>query len=132
MAMKTNKGFDLKAIPWARDIRQHVPLTARQHHVLTYLASRCNPDHETWPSQVTMARDTAIPRETVNRCLRQLESLGLIASESTRPGGSKTYRLCMGKHAVDAPVEPVNAWKPKAKLPTVEEIKAKANDFSNV
>lgn len=54
------------------------------HHVLRTLCAICvysDQEGYCWPSQSTLARNIGVTRETINRHIRQLKSLGYIMVE---------------------------------------------------
>ena len=70
-----------EATTWA--FRQR-GLTPSQFRVLVQLADRHNPDYGCFPSQENLARDCEVSRATVNRCLDELEALGMIFREAVK------------------------------------------------
>lgn len=64
-------------------------LTPCARLVLLSLCEFANRDFECWPSQSRIAADIEIPRETVNRLIKQLIEKGLIEAKSQNENGVK-------------------------------------------
>ncbi|MHB8368954.1 MAG: Rha family transcriptional regulator [Leptospirales bacterium] len=70
--------------------------TPVQRLILVVLARRAGPDGVCEASQQALARETGLSLRAVNRNLKGLESLGLIASKQTPGKNWKSYRLTAG------------------------------------
>lgn len=73
------KGFDHEAIKWVRDMVRG--LNVYERLVINNLASRCNPQHECYPEQRTIASECEISRSTVIRALKSLAAKNLISAK---------------------------------------------------
>jgi len=69
-------------------------LTPSEKLVLLKIADSANDSGECWPSQSNIARQCEVSRETVNRCLKQLEKYGFLKSQKKTKGYSvKVYKI---------------------------------------
>jgi hypothetical protein len=89
--------MSVQAIDWALRLVKNV--TPTQKLILICLANHAGPEGTCWPSQTVVSDYSGLSREAVNRNMKELESLGLIAAERKKdPDGretAKTYRLKM-------------------------------------
>lgn len=77
-------------------VLRHSEETLGSRLVLLALADRASDDGTgAWPSVDTLARDARISRRSVQRCLRELEASGAIATTGTRDNGARIYRVNM-------------------------------------
>ena len=87
--------MSVQAIDWALRLVKNV--TPTQKLILICLANHAGPEGTCWPSQTIVSDYSGLSREAVNRNMKELESLGLIAAERKKdPDGretAKTYRL---------------------------------------
>jgi hypothetical protein len=91
--------MSVQAIDWALRLVKNV--TPTQKLILICLANHAGPDGTCWPSQTIVSDYSRLSREAVNRNMKELESLGLIAAERKKDQDgretTKTYRLKMAE-----------------------------------
>ena len=91
-------GGRVSRTPLAPDESPALPgATPIQRLILVVLARRAGPDGVCEASQQALARETGLSLRAVNRNLKNLESLGLIASEQAPGKNWKSYRLTDGE-----------------------------------
>jgi len=71
--------MSVQAIDWALRLVENI--TPTQKLILICLANHADPDGVCWPSQTVVSRYSGLSRDAVNRNIRDLEAIGLIASE---------------------------------------------------
>ena len=99
--------IDHRAITWARDLRAFPdgrPLKPRHKAVLMTLASRCNQNHQCFPSRETIGGDSAMCGRTVFTVVRELEAGGLILLTESSGRRSHIYTLLCGSNIRSTPV----------------------------
>ena len=91
--------MSVQAIDWALRLVQGI--TPTQKLILICLANHAGPDGRCWPAQETLSEYSGLARQTINRTLSDLESLGFIKSSRRKDESgrdlSKMYRLDMAK-----------------------------------
>ena len=91
--------MSVQAIDWALRLVKNV--TPTQKLILICLANHAGPDGDCWPSQTVVSDYSGLSRDAVNKNMKELESLGLIASERRKDSDgretTKKYRLKMPK-----------------------------------
>lgn len=112
------KGFDFDAIRWVRD--QVRGLSRDQHHLLLILATHCNPDHECWPSQKTLAGEMQCSPRHVWSLLKALDDKGLIRRKR-RQNRSTVYMLCISDSQTGAKPDSQHVAKPDSQTDALEE-----------
>ncbi|MHB1562645.1 MAG: helix-turn-helix domain-containing protein [Leptospirillum sp.] len=91
--------MSVQAIDWALRLVKNV--TPTQKLILICLANHAGPDGTCWPSQTIVSDYSRLSRDAVNKNIKELESLGLIASKRRKDSDgretTKTYRLKMAE-----------------------------------
>jgi biotin operon repressor len=91
--------MSVQAIDWALRLVKNV--TPTQKLILICLANHAGPDGDCWPSQTVVSDYSGLSRDAVNKNMKELESLGLIASERRKDSDgretTKKYRLKMAE-----------------------------------
>ncbi|GBD22997.1 hypothetical protein HRbin29_00647 [bacterium HR29] len=98
----------MKPLTALRAILDAPDLTANQRLVLVALLRFADERGECFPAVATLASRTGLSERTVQRTLRELEKLGLVAVEERRGRTrTSTYRLCLeaGKGVTVTPFE---------------------------